>query len=397
MNRSRILPGLTLAQVLAQILLPALVMAFLPSAPASGAPASAQPFELMRSLRALQDRIASGDAVSFLSYPRTLAEYAALFAETPDEVWKDRRNVRAAIAFAFSGGDPQVLERLARLETGPEKTLIKAALAYGGNRNAEAMELLADANPRTLDPSIAGHVALVRSELLTKKDPDKALALLADARLLAPGTMIEESALRREAALAADRGDAGRFEILMRQYLRRYANSVHMASFRRQFATSLATRGMADDVERRSRMETAMAVLEPRQREEMYLSVAWEGILAGRVDLVRWAAANSTRLAVADSPQHLRSRLFEAAVMLVATDAFDKGLAELRALPADKLDAEEEGLLAAALSVAAEIRRAPRPLPGPADQPPGTSPPRIAAVANGAIARVDDLLAGAQK
>ena len=386
MRGRRILPGLMLA-------IGMLACAY---APAWCKEELQQPYELMRSLRTLQDRIAVGDSAAFLAYPRTIAAYAALFEEAPEDAWKDPRNVRAAVAFVLSGGDPHVLAKLAKLDTGTEKTLVRAALAYGNNRNTQAAELLADANPRTLDPSIAAHIALVRAELLTKKDPDRALALLADARLLAPGTMIEESALRREATLAADRGDAARFESVMSQYLRRFASSVHMATFRRQFATSIATRGMGDDLQRRSRMEAVIGALPPSQREDVYLSVAWEGIMAGRVDLVRWATASATGLSADDSPQQLRARLFAGAVLLV-TDEFERGVSQLRALPPDQLDAEEEGLLAAALSVADEVRRA-SPLPQSADNaPPGASAPAVAAVAKATIAKVDNLLSGVRQ
>ena len=182
----------------------------------------------------------------------------------------------------------------------------------------------------------------------------------------------------------------------MSQYLRRFASSVHMATFRRQFATSIATRGMGDDLQRRSRMEAVIGALPPSQREDVYLSVAWEGIMAGRVDLVRWATASATGLSADDSPQQLRARLFAGAVLLV-TDEFERGVSQLRALPPDQLDAEEEGLLAAALSVADEVRRA-SPLPQSADNaPPGASAPAVAAVAKATIAKVDNLLSGVRQ
>ena len=98
------------------------------------------------------------------------------------------------------------VRKLLVISTGQEKTIVRAAMAYAENRNAEAMELLAEVDPRSLDASIAGHVALVRAELATKKDPDKALALVSEARLLAPGTMIEEAALRHEVRAGRDQG-----------------------------------------------------------------------------------------------------------------------------------------------------------------------------------------------
>jgi chemotaxis protein MotC len=298
----------------------ALAAALLAEPRAYGADASPQPYELMRSLRTIQDRIAAGDTAAYLAYRTTLAEHGALLARAGDEVWGDRRNVRAAVAFVLSGGDPHVLEKLLRLSTGQEQTLVRAALAYGENRNAEANELLAEMDPRKLDASIAGHIALVRSELVAKKDPDKALALLADARLLAPGTMIEEAALRRESSLAAERGDSDRFEALTMQYVRRFANSVHMINFRRQLAVNVAMHGMADDALRRSRVQTMLATLAPVQQQEVYLSVAWDGVKAGKVELVRWAAGIAASLATEGSAQQFRSRLCEAAVLVVTDD-----------------------------------------------------------------------------
>ena len=83
---------------------------------------------------------------------------------------------------------------------------MRAAMAYGENRNAEAMELLAEIDPRSLDASIAGHVALVRRSWRRRRIADKALALVGEARLLAPGTMIEEAALRHEVRSGRDQG-----------------------------------------------------------------------------------------------------------------------------------------------------------------------------------------------
>ncbi len=361
--------------------------------PALGEEAARRPYELIRALRSVQDRIAGGDAAAFLSYRTMLSEQATLFADAAGDVWADPRNVRAAVAFVLSGGDPSILRKLVPLATGRDQVLVKAALAYGENRNAEAAKLLADLDPRTLDGSIAGHVALVQAELVAKKQPEKALALLGDARLLAPGTMIEEAALRREATLAAEQGAADRFEKVTMQYLRRFPNSAHMATFRRQFAQDVARRSMADDPDRRARMEAIISGLPVGRQQEIYLAVAWEGTKAGKVDLVRWSARNAASLAEDGSPQKLRSRLCEAAV-LVVTDEIDTALTILRAMPAERLDAEEEGLRAAALRLAGEMRRLPA-LPGEGANPPaGAGATPIMTTARAAVARADALLAG---
>jgi chemotaxis protein MotC len=355
-----------------------------------------EPFELARALRSVQDRIARGDTAAFLAYRTSLSQLAEQLGRARGEAWKDPRNVRAAIAVVLSGGDPGLLTPLVALVAGQELTLVRAALAYGQNHNAEAAELLADVDARKLDPSVAGHVALVQAELAAKKDREKALALLADARLLAPGTMIEEAALRREAALAVEGSDANRFETSTMQYVRRFTNSVHMGNFRRQFAVDVATRGMADDPARRSRLEATLSSLPGGQQQDIYLSVAWEGLKGGGVDVVRWAAANAARLADEDSAQRLRSRLCEAAVLIV-TDEFDKGLSTLQSLPPDRLNNEEADLLAAALRVAAQVRREPKPLDANGERPRGATEPAIAATVKSALARVDNVLDGDRK
>ena len=206
--------------------------------------------------------------------------------------------MRAAIAIVLSGGDPQILQTLVEQVAGQELTLVRAALAYGQNRNVEASELLADIDARTLDASIAGHIALVQAELVAKKDRVKTLALLAEARLLAPGTMIEESALRREVTLAVEAQRCRGFREPRR--CDTCGGSRIRCTWRTSGASSivdLTTRGLADDPARRSRLEAVLAFLPAGPRQDVYLSVAWEGIRGSSMDLVRWAAGNAASLA----------------------------------------------------------------------------------------------------
>ena len=70
-----------------------------------------------------------------------------------------------------------------------DEKLLKGALAYGEGRHRRSRASCSDGiEARTLDPSMAGHVAYVQGELAAKKEPAKALAHLDDARLLSPGT-----------------------------------------------------------------------------------------------------------------------------------------------------------------------------------------------------------------
>ena len=66
-----------------------------------------EPFELARSLRSLQDRIARGDTAAFLSYRTELSQLAERARPSRTRRGRMPRNVRAAVAIVLSGGDPQ--------------------------------------------------------------------------------------------------------------------------------------------------------------------------------------------------------------------------------------------------------------------------------------------------
>lgn len=224
--------------------------------------AAKQPFELVRSLRALQDRIAQGDTAAHAAQRKLVAEIAEEMVAANATVWSDPRNARAAIIYALSGGEPRVLKPLFRVRALPgiDDKLLNGALAYSEGRNAEAAELLANIDPRALDPSLGGHVALVRSTLVAGKDAAKAIPLLDDARLLAPGTLVEEAALRRQTFLVAVAGDRDGFEMLASQYMRRFPNSVYAGSFREQYAMEITGERYA--AERLPRLEATLRELE---------------------------------------------------------------------------------------------------------------------------------------
>ena len=81
--------------------------------------------------------------------------------------------------------------------------------------------------------------------LETKRDAKAAVELLDWARLLAPGGLVEEAALRREIALLAEAKDVGRAAMLTRQYATRFAASLYAADFFRDLAVAIARFGLA--------------------------------------------------------------------------------------------------------------------------------------------------------
>ena len=358
-----------------------------------------KPYELVRELQIFQDRAVLNSRDARAKQTEVIAKVAAQLANFDASAWADQRNARAAVTYVLSGGDPRVLSKLlsSGAALGVDDRLVKGALAYGERRDTEATSLLDGVDFESLDRSTGGHVALVRALLLAKSDPRKAIALLDRARIIAPGTIVEEAALRRQAILAAKVGDLDAFEALASQYFRRFASSIFRQNFAHQFAEEVVSKGYAADAQRLPKLEKLLRGLSLEQRRETCLSIAEEGIAVADVEIVRFAARLAAMDAKAQPLDAMRMLLFEAAAV-IATPDYDQGRTALRLIDKSKLGAREEALLHAALAVADEIARPPLP-PQEAEQPDpaageqgDSTSSSVMSKAQEAIARVDGLL-----
>jgi chemotaxis protein MotC len=376
-----------------------MVWAFSPAAAQSRVAPEKQPFQLVRELQSFQDDAVLKSKDARAKQTDLIAKVAARLSQFPASAWADPRNARAAVIYVLSGGDPRVLSKLqgSGAPLGIDDRLVKGALAYGERRDTEAIELLDGIDLDLLDRSVGGHVALVRALLLAKSDPRKAIALLDRARIIAPGTIVEEAALRRQAILSAKVGDLDAFEALSSQYFRRFANSIFERSFARQFAEEVVSKGYAADAQRLPKLEKVLRGLAQAQRREACLSIAEEGIAVANVEIVRFAARLAAMDAKAQPLDAMRMLLFEAAAVIVTPD-YDQGRTALRLIDKSKLSAREEALLYAAVAVADEIARPVLPPQGAeqaqADAGEQGDSADSSALNNAqkAIARVDELL-----
>jgi chemotaxis protein MotC len=255
-----------------------------------------------------------------------------------------------------------VLSRLSASGSLPgiDETLVKGVLGYSEGRSADA-ETLLSIDPRRLEPTIAGHVALVQSGLVMPKDAGKALSLLDEARLRAPGTLVEEAGLRRQAFLLLAAGNRDGFEATSSRYFRRFGDSVYAPSFRMQFAMEVVGEKYAVDGVRLKRLEAILADVSPADRRELYLSIAAQGIVRGKVEAAGVAGGHASRLADDGTSARARAELYRGAA-LVVTDEHESGLAALKGVDRVRLDSADTELLEAALQLAGQLRKWPEPV-----------------------------------
>lgn len=323
-----------------------------------------KPHHWVRALAAVQDQIAQGSASAHAYQTRLVTEIATRFESVPVDVLKEPQNIRAALAFVLSGGDPGVLRRLLRAGTSSDADLklVKGVLAYAEGKYSEASGHLDDIAARKLDPTLAGRIALVQSILIYKRDLKKAIKLLDDARLLGTGTLVEEAALRRQVVLVAGQADYDRFEQLSNQYFRRFGRSVYAEYFREQFSNAASALDFNASPERLTRLQGVVDTLTKVKRKVVYLMLAEKGIFVGNLPLTKFAARQGSTLSKPGSLDWARCELYEASALVASaeTELASEKLAAVRGFP---LSGQDASLLKAAVSIAEQVVRKPEESP----------------------------------
>lgn len=342
-----------------------LALSCVPFASAAADDGVRQPFEWIRTLEAVQEQIGQGSKAAYDYLPKLNAEIAAEIDKVSPEVMREPRNVRAILIYTLGGGDGRVARKLLGLgELAPsDEKVAKGALAYVEGKYAEAAEQFGDVDPRTLDASLAGRVALIQSILFYKSDPTKAIRFLNLARLFSAGTLVEEAALRRQVVLEAGVRNQDRFEALSDQYFRKYKKSIYAGYFKEQFSIAAAGLEFSNSV-RLDRLKEIIENLDEAEQAALFVLLAEKAIFVGNVALTTFAAKKAEEMSAPDSAQRRRARLYRASAD-VAMDKPEAAVAQLREISPSQLSTVDAGLQWAALAVANEVMRAPDPEPVP--------------------------------
>jgi chemotaxis protein MotC len=270
----------------------------------------------------------------------------------------------------------------------PDDALLAGALAFAEGRQPAAAAALARVEPTGLPTSVLAQVRLTEGVLFAETAPDKARAAFAEARLLAPGTLVEESALRREVLLHGE--DTARMAQLASSYIRRFGSSPFASAFISRLAFAVATVPPEAQEALSSQLDAVLAPARAADKQAFYAILARSTLVSGNHVLARAASARAMS-EPADESMLLRARLY-AAALAIASDDHVGAAQELHSLTRAPLDEADRDILLAAISVARELRRWPfDPAPPPtrtplaAGTPPGIGPDMGAAPTSAAI------------
>ncbi len=311
------------------------------------------PFRLMRSLQLVQDRIAAGDrdAIPLQDDMMPLLEEA--FRAAGNVIAQDPRDLDALMMYALSGGDVRLVKELIpSLKSREREAKLATAVVLQRSGLAElAARVVNDMRPQDFNETVGAYLAIFKSGLVAPGEEPRAIAELDIARIAAPGTLVEEAALRRQLSLYAGRNDFGGVMQTARRYFDRFAASPFAGPLVDAFSEETVRLSRDED---RDAVEALVDRLSPQRALAVFYRLARAAAVQGRSGFLAWASEiYGERLGDDASPKE-RANLafFRELARLPALDR-DEALARFREFDGKALGADEKRLLLATRSVLA--------------------------------------------
>lgn len=296
-----------------------------------------------------QDRAVAGDASR---QAKIAPGIEGCIASLSAEDWKQQRNYRAAVIYVLAGGGSARLKRLLQDHAIEEKSppLLTASLAFADGDRQNAIKLMSSVDVRNFPPILAGHLALVRGGLLIGVDNKEAARSLAYARLMMPGSQVEEAALRREIAISDPNAEPDRYMLLARRYQLIYSHSPFATKYWQALTATLSRIGLGG---RLAESEELFKAAPASFGFEFHAALARASIQMSRPDALK--AQTQAAAAFAGSAQAKeRVKLYQAALRVMAGDSTASD-SDLKDVNASYLNSEEAMILKTLRSVGAKL------------------------------------------
>ena len=315
--------------------------------------------DMMLDVQRLQARMAKGDRDAYKQQRLKMKEVGAAIAAAGPDAFKVKAERDAVVVYLLSGGLPRDIAKIVDKGMFPqeERGLLRGATGYvlGQEKDADA---LIPYDPRAQSLRLGSQLAYAQSVLLTPKDAKKALELLDLARLLAPGTLIEEAALRRQVLLVGDLRQPERVAFLARQYVERYGNSLFAGNFVAALSETVVRFDLVPKPEELSKFSSLVNAAPPEQARAFLLSVARASLLRGRFEVASQAAQLAVKQGAPGPEETARARLYDVASRFTQMKEGEVKAA-LAAIAPDKLTPPDRDILAAASFVDARLYELP--------------------------------------
>ncbi|XEN29693.1 chemotaxis protein MotC [Ensifer sp. WSM1721] len=316
------------------------------------------PFKMIRSLQYVQDSVVLGDHSAIEMQRFMLGAIDERLRAADPSAFRDPRNVDAALVYVMSGGNPATLDFLADrdVEGNFDSRVTDALRQYLNGKGPLIVENLSKAAPEYKNARIGPYLFLILGNATSQQDPVAAMKYYDWARLTAPGTIIEEAALRRSASLAAQANDPEKGFRYALNYARRYLTSPYASQFADVFVELAVTHF---DEKAEQRVSEILAFMDDAHQREVYLRVARRAAIAGKQALARLASKRAEDLAEESGSQSQVLASFYEGLVAVPSDDVLAATQTLSAIPDEKLSPRDRALRKAAKAIADAVVRPP--------------------------------------
>lgn len=315
-------------------------------------------YSLVRSLQYVQDSVVSGD-FSAMDMQRFLLEQIDFkLREAQPEDFDDSRNVDAALIYAMSGGNPKTLDLVvARDKFGyfdEEVTSVMRAYLNGlVPSSKKPMEELVD---EYLNTPIGPYLALVAANVKAAAKDIESVELFNLARLASPGSLIEESSLRRSILISINHGNFDQALKFAHIYARRFSKSPYNVQFS-QLVVEMIVQNL-DNIDEVI-VDEVISYLPVKRKKEIYLRIARTGVIDGNYKMAQKATQKASLFAGQSSAYYLMlSELYTNIINLPVGDTRELNKS-LNAIKARSLSPIDRPLHDAAVLLAEQILHLP--------------------------------------
>nr|WP_246752890.1 chemotaxis protein MotC [Sinorhizobium sp. BG8] len=316
------------------------------------------PYKMIRSLQYVQDTVVLGDH-SAMEMQRFLISTIDERLRTADpSIFRDPRNVDAALVYAMSGGNPETLDILAKNDIAGhfDSRITDAIRSYLGGRGSVTSKSLAETFPEYKQSPIGAYLALVSANSVIRKDPALALKYFDWARLTAPGTIVEEAAVRRSIYAATNAGWSDKALAYSNRYARRFLHSPYASQF-----ADLFVKLSVDNFEKMKEEDIleVLSFMDSPRRREIYLRMARLAAISGKNRLATLSAERAHELAEdGEGVPKALADLYSGLATVSSADV-SQAMETIISIPDEKLSTKDRALKAAARAVAEQVLREP--------------------------------------
>lgn len=323
------------------------------------ADSSLSPYKMLRSLQFMQDSVVLGDH-SAGDMQRFMLETIDNRLRTADaEIFSEPRNADAALVYAMSGGNPATLSYLVARDVDGnfDARVVNVLQKYFDGRGMQVAKTIGDLVPEYRHTALGPYLALIAGNITFPTDARAALGFFDEARLSAPGTIIEEAALRRSIVASMGVSEVEKALSYSRHYARRFVHSPYSNQFADLFVELVVKHyGIISE-------NDIVDVLEPMdvaRRQEIYLRIARAATLRGNQELARLSATEAQRLAglVDGKGQPVLPSLYESVASVSSSDVVS-AIDRLSAVSDETLSERDRALRNAARSIAEQVLQPP--------------------------------------